>query len=302
MGFESGICSEEAEPLTLCFTSYLPSYALLYIHVTCADEMGPGSMVRQARDVPTWSLSGSRTLVPRHQCRLFTSLMAALIASQCCSSVLALPWAIRGYSCGLGKNHNGPPLVALAQSIPGQLWSWRSLPSSVVAQTDFFRWSPSSWFTNQPSPDLLLAITSFAVMVWANRYHRDYSVFVKTISPLLAAFTWLVLHMIASTSAHGAQRLFMISIIQAIIVGFHGLISLLRRGLIRSTMNSTRTGKVARNATRTHSTSARHCLPTATISLQRKETLIVSKNKVVIIGAGFITQASLPHKPCKPRA
>ena len=44
------------------------------------------------------------------------------------------------------------------------------------------------WFTNAAAFDLtfLLAITSFAVMVWANRYHREYSVFVKTIAPLLA--------------------------------------------------------------------------------------------------------------------
>ena len=45
-----------------------------------------------------------------------------------------------------------------------------------------------TWFTNAAAFGLtfLLAVTSFAVMVWATRYHREYSVFVKTIAPLLA--------------------------------------------------------------------------------------------------------------------
>ena len=45
-----------------------------------------------------------------------------------------------------------------------------------------------TWFTNAAAFGLtfLLAITSFAVIVWANRYHHEYSVFVKTTAPLLA--------------------------------------------------------------------------------------------------------------------
>lgn len=108
-----------------------------------------------------------------------------------------------------------------------------------------------TWFTNAAAFGLtfLLAITSFAVMVWANRYHRDYSVFVKTIAPLLAgigmaAVTALIL--INFNLMMDTDDFFMIWIMPAIILG-SGLIGLIWGEILirRNTMNSAHiTGEV----------------------------------------------------------
>ncbi len=108
-----------------------------------------------------------------------------------------------------------------------------------------------TWFTNAAAFGLtfLLAITSFAVMVWANRYHRDYSVFVKTIAPLLAgigmaAVTALIL--INFNLMMDTEDFFMIWIMPAIILG-SGLIGLIWGEILirRNTMNSAHiTGEV----------------------------------------------------------
>ncbi|MGO2775862.1 hypothetical protein [Corynebacterium casei] len=95
----------------------------------------------------------------------------------------------------------------------------------------------------------MLAITSFAVMVWANRYHREYSVFVKTIAPLLAgigmaAVTALIL--INFNLMMDTEDFFMIWIMPAIILG-SGLIGLIWGEILirRNTMNSAHiTGEV----------------------------------------------------------
>ena len=99
-------------------------------------------------------------------------------------------------------------------------------------------------------PDLPLAVTSFAVMVWANSYHREYSVFVKTIAPLLAgigmaAVTALIL--ITFNLMMDTEDFSMIWIMPAIILG-SGLIGLIWGKILtrRNTMNSAHiTGKVA---------------------------------------------------------
>lgn len=99
-------------------------------------------------------------------------------------------------------------------------------------------------------PDLPLAVTSFAVMVWANSYHREYSVFVKTIAPLLAgigmaAVTALIL--INFNLMMDTEDFSMIWIMPAIILG-SGLIGLIWGKILtrRNTMNSAHiTGKVA---------------------------------------------------------
>lgn len=108
-----------------------------------------------------------------------------------------------------------------------------------------------TWFTNAAAFGLtfLLAITSFAVMVWANRYHREYSVFVKTIAPLLAgigmaAVTALIL--INFNLMMDTEDFFMIWIMPAIILG-SGLIGLIWGEILirRNTMNSAHiTGEV----------------------------------------------------------
>lgn len=101
-----------------------------------------------------------------------------------------------------------------------------------------------TWFTNAAAFGLtfLLAITSFAVMVWANRYHREYSVFVKTIAPLLAgigmaAVTALIL--INFNLMMDTEDFSMIWIMPAIILG-SGLIGLIWGEILirRNTMNS----------------------------------------------------------------
>ena len=109
-----------------------------------------------------------------------------------------------------------------------------------------------TWFTNAAAFGLtfLLAITSFAVMVRANRYHREYSVFVKTIGPLLAgigmaAVTALIL--INFNLMMDTEDFFMIWIMPAIILG-SGLIGLIWGEILirRNTMNSAHiTGEVA---------------------------------------------------------
>ena len=108
-----------------------------------------------------------------------------------------------------------------------------------------------TWFTNAAAFGLtfLLAVTSFAVMVWATRYHREYSVFVKTIAPLLAgigmaAVTALIL--INFNLMMDTEDFFMIWIMPAIILG-SGLIGLIWVEILirRNTMNSAHiTGEV----------------------------------------------------------
>ena len=94
-----------------------------------------------------------------------------------------------------------------------------------------------TWFTNAAAFGLtfLLAITNFAVMVWANRYHREYSVFVKTIAPLLAGIGMAavtVLILINFNLMMDTEDFSMIWIMPAIILG-SGLI-----GLIGAVANS----------------------------------------------------------------
>ena len=87
-------------------------------------------------------------------------------------------------------------------------------------------------------------------MVWANSYHREYSVFVKTIAPLLAgigmaAVTALIL--INFNLMMDTEDFFMIWIMPAIILG-SGLIGLIWGEILirRNTMNSAHiTGEVA---------------------------------------------------------
>ena len=108
-----------------------------------------------------------------------------------------------------------------------------------------------TWFTNAAAFGLtfLLAITSFAVKVRANRYHREYSVFVKTIAPLLAgigmaAVTALIL--INFNLMMDTEDFSMIWNMPAIILG-SGLIGLIWGEILirRNTMNSAHiTGEV----------------------------------------------------------
>src|SRR5699024_1511354 len=87
-------------------------------------------------------------------------------------------------------------------------------------------------------------------MVWANRYHREYSVFVRTIAPLLAgigmaAVTALIL--INFNLMMDTEDFFMIWIMPAIILG-SGLIGLIWGEILirRNTMNSAQiTGEIA---------------------------------------------------------
>src|SRR5699024_7698304 len=88
-----------------------------------------------------------------------------------------------------------------------------------------------TWFTNAAAFGLtfLLAVTSFAVMVWANRYHREYHVFVRTIAPILAgigmvAVTTLIL--LNFDLMMESENLFLIWIMPAIILG-SGLIGMI---------------------------------------------------------------------------
>ena len=108
-----------------------------------------------------------------------------------------------------------------------------------------------TWFTNAAAFGLtfLLAITSFAVMVRANRYHREYSVFVKTIAPLLAGIGMAavtVLILINFNLMMDTEDFSMIWIMPAIILG-SGLIGLIWGKILtrRNTMNSAHiTGEV----------------------------------------------------------
>src|SRR5699024_8885722 len=88
-----------------------------------------------------------------------------------------------------------------------------------------------TWFTNAAAFGLtfLLAVTSFAVMVWANRYHREYLVSVGAIAPILAgvrmvAVTTLLL--LKFDLRMESQNLFLIWIMPAIILGA-GLIGMI---------------------------------------------------------------------------
>ncbi|NME90473.1 APC family permease [Corynebacterium stationis] len=269
MGFESGaIYSEEAKnpERTVSRATYIAVgiIAAFYAFSAWALQMGvgPGSIVSQAQEfgpdlVFVWLADFSTTASNAAHLLFVTSLMAALIAFHNAAARYFFSLGQSGVlPAAFGRTaKNGAPIGgSLAQSILAivVLAVFAIVGSGSEQEFLFPVVTLFTWFTNAAAFGLtfLLAVTSFAVMVWANRYHRDYSVFVKTVAPLLAgigmaAVTALIL--INFNLMMDTEDFFMIWIMPAIILG-SGLIGLIWGEILirRNTMNSAHiTGKVA---------------------------------------------------------
>ena len=261
MGFESGaIYSEEAKnpERTVSRATYIAVgiIAAFYAFSAWALQMGvgPGSIVSQSQEfgpdlVFVWLADFSPAASNAAHLLFVTSLMAALIAFHNAAARYFFALGQSGVlPAAFGRTgKSGAPIGgSLAQSLLAivVLGVFAIVGSGSEQGILFPVVTLFTWFTNAAAFGLtfLLAVTSFAVMVWANRYHREYHVFVKTIAPLLAgigmaAVTTLIL--INFNLMMDTEDFFMIWIMPAIILG-SGLIGLMWGEILirRNTMNS----------------------------------------------------------------
>lgn len=241
MGFESGaIYSEEARnpERTVPRATYIAIIiiALFYAFSSWALQMGvgPSQVVEQSQElgpdlVFVWIGQFSPVIANVTNWLFVTSLVAALIAFH---NAAARYFYALGNSRVLpavfgAANDKGAPVGgSVAQSalslvvVAGFAIAGRGseLGELFPVMTLF------TWFTNAAAFGLtfLVAVTSVAVLSWANRYHPEYPIFVKTVAPLIAAigmFGVTALILINFDLMMGTENLFLIWIMPTIILG-----------------------------------------------------------------------------------
>lgn len=205
MGFESGaIYSEEAKDpgRTVARATYIAVGIIAVFYALCSwvlqIAVGPSAIVDQAQTlgpdlVFAWLATFSPALAHGANILFVTSLIAALIAFHNASA---------RYFFSLGRSGVLP--AAFAASTPKGAPLGGSLAQSLLAAivvglfaiaghgSELGELFPVmtlfTWFTNAAAFGLtfLIAITSFAVMMWARRTHPEYSLFVRVIAPAVA--------------------------------------------------------------------------------------------------------------------
>ncbi len=247
MGFESGaIYSEEAKDpeRTVPRATYIAVavIAVFYAFSAWALQMGvgSGSIVEESQAlgpdlVFAWLAEYSPVVADMASILFVTSLIAALIAFHNAAARYFFSLGRSGVlppAFGTSGKNGAPIGGSIAQSV---------LSATVVAVfalvgrgSELGELFPVmtlfTWFTNAAAFGLtfLVAITSFAVMAWANRYHSEYHIFVRTIAPLLAGLGMSVVTALILMNFDlmmDSEDLFMIWIMPSIILG-SGLIGL----------------------------------------------------------------------------
>lgn len=248
MGFESGaIYSEETRDpeRTVPRATYiaLSVIAIFYAFSAWALQMGvgPANIVGESQTfgpdlVFVWLAEHSQIASDMASLLFVTSLIAALIAFHNAAARYFFSLGRSGVLPGpFGRSgNNGAPiggsvaqsvLSAVVVAIFALLGRGSELGELFPVMTLF------TWFTNAAAFGLtfLVAVTSFAVCVWANRNHPEYHIFVRTIAPLLAGIGMAVVTALILMNFDlmmDSEDLFMIWIMPAIILG-SGVIGLL---------------------------------------------------------------------------
>lgn len=205
MGFESGaIYSEEAKDpeRTVPRATYIAVavIALFYAFSAWALQMGvgPGHIVEESQAlgpdlVFAWLAEFSPVASNIASLLFVTSLFAALIAFHNAAARYFFSLGRSGVlpaAFGTSGKSGAPVGGSIAQSVLGAtvvtafafVGQYSELRELFPVMTLF------TWFTNAAAFGLtfLVAATSFAVMVWANRHHPEYHVFARTIAPVIA--------------------------------------------------------------------------------------------------------------------
>lgn len=248
MGFESGaIYSEEAKDpeRTVPRATYIAIsvIAIFYAFSAWALQMGvgPSGIIEESQALGpdlifAWLGEFSPVVANAANLLFVTSLIAALIAFHN---------AAARYFFSLGRSgvlptvfgragKNGAPVggslaqSAVAAAVVG-IFALAGLGSELGEL--FPVMTLFTWFTNAAAFGLtfLVAVTSFAVMVWANRHHPEYHVFVRTIAPLVAGIGMVVVTVLILMNFDlmvDSEDPFMVWIMPAIILG-SGLIGLI---------------------------------------------------------------------------
>lgn len=206
MGFESGaIYSEETKQpeRTVPRATYIAIAAIAVFYAVSAWALqistGPSSIINQSQEfgpdlVFVWLAEVSPAAANTAHILFVVSLLAALIAFHNASAryffSLGRSTVLPEILAKTGKT--GAPLAgslvqsALSVSVVGVfaiVGQGSELGELFPVMTLF------TWFTNTAALGLtfMITITSVAVCVWTNREHKEYSFFVRTLAPVLAA-------------------------------------------------------------------------------------------------------------------
>lgn len=206
MGFESGaIYSEETkQPAhTVPRATYIAIAAIAVFYAVSAWALqistGPSSIINQSQEfgpdlVFVWLAEVSPAAANTAHILFVVSLLAALIAFHNASA---------RYFFSLGRSTVLPEILAktgktgapFAGSLVQSALSVAVVGVFAIVGQDselgelFPVMTLFTWFTNTAALGLtfMIAITSVAVCVWANREHKEYNFFVRTLAPVLAA-------------------------------------------------------------------------------------------------------------------